>query len=84
MGVSPAEAGGIGTVIRVEHLGDQSHLHVEAGGHRLVTLVEAHTRLVPGDRVDLSFERPLFFDADGRRVRVEHETVRSLDAMPCT
>jgi multiple sugar transport system ATP-binding protein len=79
--VSPAQASGMGTVIRVEHLGDQSHLHVEAGGHRLVTLVEAHTRLAAGDRVDLTFDRPLFFDADGLRVRAEHEAARPLEAV---
>jgi multiple sugar transport system ATP-binding protein len=83
MRVSRAATSGIGAVLRVEHLGDQSHLHVDAGGHRLVTLVEAHTRLVPGDRVDLAFERPLFFDADGRRVRVAHDVARTLEAMPC-
>jgi len=81
--ISPAAGGGIGTVTRVEHLGDQSHLHLQAGGHRLVTLVEAHTRLAPGDRVDLSFDRPLFFDADGRRIRVEHEVARSLESVQC-
>jgi multiple sugar transport system ATP-binding protein len=82
MRVSRAVNGGIGTVMRVEHLGDQSHLHVAAGGQRLVTLVEAHTRLVAGDQIDLAFERPLFFDADGRRVRVAHDVVRSLEPVP--
>jgi multiple sugar transport system ATP-binding protein len=81
--VAPARDGGIGTVTRVEHLGDQSHLHLEAGGHRLVTLVEAHTRLAPGDRVDLAIEDPLFFDADGRRVRLEQPAARPLETAPC-
>ena len=66
--IRPAAADGIGRVLRVEHLGDQSHLHVEAGGERLVTLVDAHTDMAAGDRVALDFIRPLFFDADGRRI----------------
>jgi multiple sugar transport system ATP-binding protein len=61
-------AGATGVVTRVEHLGDQSHLHLTAAGQRLVTLVEAHTELRPGDEVHLTFDRPLFFDSAGRRV----------------
>jgi multiple sugar transport system ATP-binding protein len=64
-------SGGQGTVIRVERLGDQCHLHVEVAGQRLVTLVEAHTTLTPGDRVELELIAPLFFDSEGQRIRTE-------------
>lgn len=58
-----------GTVERVEHLGDQSHLHLEVNGQPLVTLADPHAPFYAGDAVMLSLRDPLYFDADGRRVR---------------
>ena len=55
-------------VMRVEHLGDQTRLHLTIDNHSLVTLVDAHTPLRPGDTVSLRPERPLYFDANGARV----------------
>ncbi|WP_157789163.1 TOBE domain-containing protein, partial [Bradyrhizobium japonicum] len=56
------------TVTRVEHLGDQSHLHLDLGGQPVVTLAEAEITLDVGDVVSLRLNKPLFFDAAGRRV----------------
>jgi multiple sugar transport system ATP-binding protein len=56
------------TVTRVEHLGDQSHLHLDLGGQPVVTLAESETTLDVGDVVSLRLSKPLFFDAAGRRV----------------
>jgi multiple sugar transport system ATP-binding protein len=64
-------ADAVAEVARIEHLGDQSHLHLTAAGQRLVTLVEAHTDLRPGDRVELAFDHPLFFDSAGRRIAAD-------------
>jgi multiple sugar transport system ATP-binding protein len=58
-----------GTVRRVEHLGDQTRLHLRVGGTDLVTLTDAHTRAQPGEEVPVAPVAPLFFGADGRRVR---------------
>jgi multiple sugar transport system ATP-binding protein len=56
-------------VKRVEHLGDQTRLHLGVGGVDLVTLTDPHTPVQPGDEVAVGPVSPLFFDADGRRVR---------------
>jgi len=57
------------TVTRVEHLGEQTRLHLSLGGHDVVTLTDVHTTLGSGDTVNI---RPdgnlLFFAADGSRV----------------
>jgi len=53
----------------IEHLGDQIYLHLLIGERRLVSLVEADTALRPGDEVGLELAAPLFFDADGNRIR---------------
>jgi multiple sugar transport system ATP-binding protein len=56
------------TVRRVEHLGDQSHLHLDLGGQPIVTLSDPEARLSAGDVVSLRLNNPLFFDATGRRI----------------
>jgi multiple sugar transport system ATP-binding protein len=59
---------GIGTVDWIEHLGDQNHLHVNVGEHRLVTLVDPEADLAEGDLVSLGLVNPLYFDASGNRI----------------
>jgi multiple sugar transport system ATP-binding protein len=56
------------TVKRIEHLGDQSHLHLDLGGQPVVTLSDPEARLGAGDIVSLRLNKPLFFDEDGGRV----------------
>jgi multiple sugar transport system ATP-binding protein len=41
------------TVKRIEHLGDQSHLHLDLGGQSVVTLSDPEARLGAGDIVSL-------------------------------
>jgi multiple sugar transport system ATP-binding protein len=55
-------------VKRIEHLGDQTRLHLSLEGHDLVTLTDVHTKLKPGDRLPVQPRNPLFFDAAGDRV----------------
>ncbi|APH71936.1 ABC transporter ATP-binding protein [Aquibium oceanicum] len=55
-------------VTRVEHLGDQTRLHLAIEGHPLVTLADPHTPLRGGDVISLRPEEPLYFDAHGDRV----------------
>src|SRR3981189_1845819 len=59
---------GSATVKRIEHLGDQSHLHLDLGGQPVVTLSDPEARLGAGDIVSLCLHNPLFFDAAGRRM----------------
>ena len=56
------------TVRRVEHLGDQSHVHLDLAGHSLVTLADPHAPLRAGDVVALELTRPVYFDGDGERL----------------
>ena len=56
------------TVRRVEHLGDQTRLHLTLAGHELITLTDVHSPLSPGDTLAIRPENPLWFDASGTRV----------------
>ena len=70
--IGRAQAGsGIGTVQRIEHLGDQNHIHLAVGDHVLVTLGDPTSDLRAGDRIDNRLENPLFFDRDGKRMAAE-------------
>jgi multiple sugar transport system ATP-binding protein len=57
----------LGQVDWIEHLGDQNHLHVTVGGHKLISLCDPATDLAPGDKVSLELVAPLYFDAAGNR-----------------
>ncbi len=59
-----------GRVIRKEHLGDHTHVHVAVGSARLVKLVDPDTDLVVDDPVDVSLVDPLCFDRSGLRLRI--------------
>ena len=56
------------TVKRVEHLGDQNHLHLAVGAHEMVMLADPALELQSGETVDLSLQNPLFFNAEGARI----------------
>jgi multiple sugar transport system ATP-binding protein len=64
-----SEGAAHGKVEWIEHLGDQNHLHLSVGGHRIVTLVDPDAGLERGDAVSLALVNPLYFDAAGNRVR---------------
>ena len=55
-------------VTRIEHLGDQTRLHLHLAGHDIVTLTDVHTTLAPGDTLAIAPERALYFDAAGARI----------------
>ena len=55
-------------VVRVEHLGDQTRLHLDLEGHGIVTLADPHTTLQPGDTLAIQPRDPLYFDANGARI----------------
>ena len=56
-------------VVRVEHLGDQTRLHLKLGNHDVITLTDPHATLNPGDTIQITPRNPLFFDASGDRIR---------------
>ena len=55
-------------VKRVEHLGDQTRLHLSFQSHDLITVTDAHTALRSGDIVQIQPDRPFYFDAAGARI----------------
>ena len=59
-------------VRRIEHLGDQTQVHVALGGTgadiELITLCNDLTGMAPGCAVSVEFTAPLFFDATGQRI----------------
>lgn len=55
-------------VKRVEHLGDQTRLHLTFKNHDLITVTDAHTPLRSGDIVKIKPDRPFYFDAAGVRI----------------
>jgi multiple sugar transport system ATP-binding protein len=56
------------TVDWIEHLGDQNHLHVSVGGHKLVTVAEPDTELRSGDVAPSSLSRRSTSTALGREI----------------
>ncbi|PSL21723.1 ABC transporter ATP-binding protein [Shimia abyssi] len=56
-------------VTRVEHLGDQTRLHLSFRDHDLITVTDAHTPLKSGDIVKIAPNNPFFFDAAGARIQ---------------
>lgn len=55
-------------VQRVEHLGDQTRLHLSFKDNNLITVTDAHTTLKGGDIVKIRPEKPFYFDATGARM----------------
>ena len=55
-------------VTRVEHLGDQTRLHLHLSGHDIITLTEPHTTTQVDDVVAIQPNNPIFFDANGARI----------------
>ncbi|WP_425052371.1 ABC transporter ATP-binding protein [Psychromarinibacter sp. S121] len=54
-------------VVRVEHLGDQTRLHLRFRNHDVVTVTDAHTELKAGETLKIRPENPYYFDATGAR-----------------
>ncbi|MEM8656167.1 MAG: ABC transporter ATP-binding protein [Pseudomonadota bacterium] len=55
-------------VVRVEHLGDQTRLHLKVADHDVITLTDPHTTLNAGETIQIAPENPVFFDAAGARI----------------
>ena len=55
-------------VERVEHLGDQTRLHLKYRTHDVITVTDAHTELTHGDVIKIQPANPFYFDAAGARI----------------
>jgi multiple sugar transport system ATP-binding protein len=60
----------VGTVSRVDHLGDQKHLFLSVEDQQIVTLVGPENSLEAGDAVSIELTNPLFFDDRDQRLRI--------------
>jgi multiple sugar transport system ATP-binding protein len=69
MAITRANGGAHAKVEWIEHLGDQNHLHLTVGEHKLVTLVDPEVDLAVGDAIDITLCQPLYFGTDGERIR---------------
>jgi multiple sugar transport system ATP-binding protein len=56
------------TVLRSEHLGDQTRLHLDVNGHAITTLTDPHQDYAANTTIKISPQNPLYFDASGARV----------------
>ncbi len=56
------------TVVRSEHLGDQTRLHLTVNGHAITTLTDPHQDYASNATIKISPQNPLYFDASGARV----------------
>lgn len=56
------------TVVRSEHLGDQTRLHLDVKGHAITTLTDPHQDYANNTTIKISPLKPLYFDASGARV----------------
>ncbi|MEM8840652.1 MAG: TOBE domain-containing protein, partial [Pseudomonadota bacterium] len=55
-------------VTRIEHLGDQTRLHLMLDGHEVVTLMDPGMDLERGDTLAIQPRNALYFDAAGARI----------------
>jgi multiple sugar transport system ATP-binding protein len=67
LNIAPA-ADGPARLVMVEHLGNESHLHLNVNGHAVVTLAPPEQHWQPGDRARIDVRSPLYFDAAGARI----------------
>lgn len=56
------------SVVRAEHLGDQTRLHLNLKGHAITTLTDPHQDYAANAIIKISPQNPLYFDASGARV----------------
>ena len=55
-------------VIRAEHLGDQTRLHLTVQDHTVTTLADPHANYAPDSTIKISPQNPIYFDAAGARI----------------
>ena len=56
-------------VVRAEHLGDQTRLHLNISGHSVVTLADPHKSYSAAEPIKIAPVNPLYFDHAGLRVQ---------------
>jgi multiple sugar transport system ATP-binding protein len=65
--IAPSPSGN-GKIERIEHLGDQNHLHLTVNGQRMTVLAAPDSNLMAGEAVMVECVAPLCFDASGNLI----------------
>ena len=55
-------------VMRIEHLGDQTRLHLQLEGHSITSLAEPGTDYTIGSKVKIEPRNAIYFDREGSRI----------------
>ena len=56
-------------VMRVEHLGDQTRLHLQLDGHAITTIAEPGVNYTAGSKVRIEPRNAIYFDREGSRIK---------------
>jgi multiple sugar transport system ATP-binding protein len=56
------------TVLRVEHLGDQTRLLLQLDGHSITTITEPGKNYTNGSKIKIEPKNAIYFDRDGSRI----------------
>jgi multiple sugar transport system ATP-binding protein len=60
--------GKIADVMRIEHLGDQTRLHLQLEGHSITTLAEPGENYTSGSKIKIEPRNAIYFDREGSRI----------------
>jgi multiple sugar transport system ATP-binding protein len=74
---APGEGALPARVRRVEHLGDQTHVHLEFEGRSLVTLADPSQSFAQDSQIGIRLMQPLFFDKEGKRIAAAAAEIRA-------
>jgi len=55
-------------VMRIEHLGDQTRLHLQLEGHAITTLAEPGQQYTTGSKIKIEPRNAIYFDREGMRI----------------
>jgi len=64
----PSELSYPATIRRVEHLGDQSYLHLTLNNHELIILSNPHSSYKAEEQIHIRFVSPISFDKNGNAI----------------
>ena len=56
-------------IMRIEHLGDQTRLHLQLDGHAITTLAEHGVDYQAGTKVKIEPRNAIYFDREGSRIK---------------
>jgi len=61
-------SGKVADVMRIEHLGDQTRLHLKLDGHSITTLAEPGVNYTTGSKIKIEPRNAIYFDREGSRI----------------